>query len=110
MRESDILASTYHDRMDIIRHVEVEDDSHLTTMEPQTIKSNVLCELDKATTGYHYNEIVIDYTVYTRPEEDVIEGDKLVITHLGRVYDCVAGIPFKWASHLEIPVTLKERV
>ena len=110
MRESDILASTYHDRMDIIRHIEVEDsDSHLTTMQKKTIKSNVACELDKANTGYHDETLVIDYIVYTRPEVDVVEGDMLSIIHLGRSYECVAGIPFKWTSHLEIPVTLKER-
>ena len=27
----------------------------------------------------------------------------LSITHLGRNYECIAGIPFKWPSHLEIP-------
>lgn len=111
MRESDILASTYHDRMDIIRHVEVEDsDSHLTTMQKKTIKSNVACELDKASTGYHDETLVIDYIVYTRPEEDIVEGDMLSVTHLGRSYECAAGIPFKWPSHLEIPVSLKERL
>ena len=54
--------------------------------------------------------LVTSYTVFTRPEIDVFEGDRLKVKHLGRVYDCTAGLPFKFPSHLEIPVTLKERV
>lgn len=117
MTESEILATTYHDSMNIIRHEEVENPvSHLTEMKETTKYSNVLCELDYGQSGTSYflsgetDGLNSDYTVFCRPEIDVLEGDKLVITHLGITYECIAGIPFKWPSHLEIPVTMKKRV
>lgn len=114
MKESEILATTYHDIMDVIRSEDVEDHvSHLTESQDTTIHTGILCELDKeseAFLGDGVAGLVTSYTVFTRPEIDVFEGDRLKVKHLGRVYDCIAGLPFKFPSHLEIPVTLKERV
>lgn len=114
MKESEILATTYHDTMDVMRSIDIEDPvSHLTESKEQTIQTGILCELDKESEGYLGDGVaglVTSYTVFTRPEVDVIEGDRLKVKHLGRIYDCTAGMPFKFPSHLEIPVTLKERV
>lgn len=113
MRESDILASTYNDLMNVIRYEEVEDESHLSEMKEVVKYLDVACELDKESTAYLTGDIasvVADYTIFTRPNIDVLEGDKLIITHLGRTYEGEAGLPFKYPSHLEVPVSIKERV
>ncbi|WAW15286.1 hypothetical protein [Peptostreptococcus equinus] len=117
MTEVDILASTYSDSMNVYRYEEKENPfSHITDMGEVLKHSNILCELDYGQSGISYalagetDGLNSDYTVFCRPEIDVIEGDKLVITHLGREYTCTAGLPFKWSSHLEIPVTMKKRV
>lgn len=114
-KESDILASTYFDSMDIIRSVDIESDRHhLIDMQDKVIARDVPCELDKESEALLSNEdvigVVASYTVFTRPETDVREGDKLRVNHLDRIYECVAGIPFNFRSHLEIPVSLEERV
>lgn len=113
MRESEILASTYHDRMDVYRTVMSESSEHLSETTDKKIGVNVLCELDKGSESLLEGDVQgvsTSYTVFTQPDVDVLEGDKLIISHLGRVYECVAGMPFKFSSHLDIPVTLKERI
>lgn len=114
-RESDILASTYFDSMDVVRSVDITSERHhLIDMRDKVIARDVPCELDKESEAFLNNSdvvgVVASYTIFCRPNVDVKEGDKLIVNHLDRIYDCVAGVPFNFRSHLEIPVSLKERV
>ena len=77
--------------------------------------SNLQCSLDKkdevqtgGETGTAY--ISAAYKLFCRPAVDIKVGDKLVITYNGITGEFEAGEPYPYKSHLEIPLTKKERV
>ena len=53
----------------------------------------------------------VDYTLFVRPEVEILPGDLLEVRQQGRIIKGLAGRAFFYSSHNEIPVTLaKERV
>ena len=116
MNEADIIASLYFDTMDIYAHQKQNNGYGITINEEVLVASNVQCSLDKGgalqTEGAIANVgfIATSYTVFCRPNIDIQPGYKLVITYNGRTDTFIAGNPFPYQSHLEIPVALEERI
>ena len=114
--EIDIIATLYFDSMDIYRKEKVKDpNTGVTTMQEVLKYSNLQCSLDKGSeatitdeTGTAY--ISASYKLYCRPTVDIQTGDKLVITYNGRTEEFEAGEPYPYKSHIETPLTKKERV
>ena len=116
MRDADIIATLYFDFMDIYRKEKVKDpNTGVTTMKEVLKYSDIQCALDKkdevqtaGETGTAY--ISSAYKLFCRPTVDIKPGDKLVITYNRRTEEFEAGEPYPYKSHIETPVTKKERV
>ncbi|WP_027701818.1 hypothetical protein [Metaclostridioides mangenotii] len=116
MTEADIIATTYEDEMIIWRKQEFEDDAGVTDSEPEKVYDTpIKCAVDTdnvpAIGDTETANIVEIYTLTCRPDVDLKIGDKLEITFGNkRVRTFIAGDPFFYDnSHLETPITLKER-
>lgn len=116
MTEADIIASLYEDEMIIWRKQEFETDTGVTDFEPKKVYDYpIKCAVDAdnipSIGDTETANIVAVYTLTCRPDVDLKIGDKLVITFAGKkVRTFIAGDPFLYqSSHLETPITLKER-
>lgn len=116
MSDADIIATLYFDSMDIYRKEKVKDhNTGVTTMQEVLKYSNLRCALDKGSETTIAGEmgtasISSAYKLFCGPTVDIKVGDKLIITYNGRTEEFEAGDPYPYKSHIEIPVTKKERV
>lgn len=114
INEADILATTYEDVMDIYRVVLIEDEeTGVSSRGLKEMSKGVRCALSKSTLPVIDNSMggaTVDYTVFCRPDVDVKEGDKIVLTRFGKVYELYVGYVMDYVSHKELPVRRKERI
>ena len=116
MNEADIIATLYFDSMDIYRKEKVKDpNTGISTMKEILKYSNTNCCLDKGSETTITGEtgtasIIAPYKLFCRPTVDIKTGDKLIITYNGRTEEFEAGEPYPYISHIETPVTKKERI
>ena len=112
--EADILASIYYDTMDIYRKQKTQNaTTGITELTEIKVAENIKCALDKGTEANTTGEIGTlsgSYKLFCRPTVDIKIGDRLIITYSGITREFEAGEPFPYISHLEIPLTRKERV
>lgn len=114
--EIDIIATLYFDSMDIYRKEKVKDhNTGVTTMQEVLKYTGLQCSLDKkdeVQTGGEIGTAFISaaYKLFCRPTVDIKVGDKLIITYNGRIEEFEAGEPYPYKSHIETPLTKKERV
>lgn len=116
MTEADIIATLYEDKMIIKRKQWFEtesgaDDYDYKKVYDTPIKCAVDAENIPSIGDTETANIVAVYTLTCRPDVDLKIGDKLVITFADKkVKTFIAGDPFLYSgSHLETPITLKER-
>jgi len=107
-----ILAKLHKDRMTISRYEEVEVNG-ITRMQDVEKYIDVPCRLSKEKLSGIGNEnapvLSIAHKVFTGPNVDVLEGDKLILTQkCGRTYTFKAGETFPYSSHIEIDVQKEE--
>lgn len=115
MIESDILATTYNDVMNVYRNEYVTDDVGMSLKTLVEKYIDVQCELDKVNTSNDkfvedFFAVNAQYTIFTKPDLDIKAGDILVVKHRGIKYNLESGVPYFYSSHTEIPARLKERV
>ena len=116
MSDADIIATLYFDSMDIYRKEKVKDpNTGISTMKEILKYSNINCCLDKGNETTITGEtgtasIISPYKLFCRPTVDIKAGDKLIITYNGRTETFEAGEPYSYISHIETPVTKKERI
>ena len=116
MNEADILASTYDDLCSVYRPVKRVLESGETEQERQLIYEALSCSLSRPSGGRRQREqpapkADVDYTLFVRPEIEILVSDFLEIHQQGRLIKGIAGRVFYYPSHNEIPVKLaKERV
>ena len=114
INEADILATTYEDVMDVYRVVLTEDENTgVSSRGLKEVSKGVRCALSKSTLPVVDNSIggaPVEYTVFCRPNVDVKEGDKIVLTRFDKVYELYVGYVMDYVSHKEIPVRRKERI
>ena len=115
MNAADVLATTYFDTCTIKRHTKAKDISTgITSTVEVVIAENIKCALSKKDNQILNKEIVgiMNYAheLFTMPDVDIREGDIVEVTALGRTDTFTASKPFKYSSHLETYLTLKERV
>lgn len=111
MSIADALAQTYKDTCDIYRYESVVVNG--ITRSSEVLKySSVKCGLSKGAlariSGENVAHISANPKVFFRPETDVLEGDKLIITQAGFSYarEYKAGECFLYTgSHLEVQVS-----
>ncbi len=116
MTEADILAGTYDDLCSVYRPVKRVLENGETEQERQLIYNSLPCSLSRPSGGRRQREqpvakAGVDYTLFVRPEVEILPGDLLEVRQQGRIIKGLAGRAFFYSSHNEIPVTLaKERV
>lgn len=103
----------YADRMTISRQAPVRDEYGGDAYEKWDLQADVPCRLSqKRQSELAVTEGTAPYEqrlkVFVGPEIDVMANDVLTVTHEGQVYVLRAGLPFRYPTHQEIPVTLEE--
>lgn len=97
---------------DIQRMTTTKDpDTGATKQSRQPVHTSVSCYLSQGRNGSGGNTSRdtgpnrIDYTakVFFAPDADVLAGDLLVITIHGHTVQLVAGEPYPYSNHLEVP-------
>ena len=108
MTEAEILASTYEHTADIQRPVMVAD-GNLDYFELQTVHANIPCAVSfrqGSTQGETETTQPIRYiaTLFVMPNVEVLAGDKVVATIMGRQREFKAGEGVYYPSHAAIPL------
>lgn len=117
MTDVEILSNTYFDTGTILRCQKyINEETGVTKSKELEIIKDFKCALSKN----NRNEIIeIDgtgkiaesYSFFTMPNIDLRTGDKLMIKSLSGVDTfIVSSKPFKYASHLEVILSYKDRV
>lgn len=117
LNEAEILASTFFDTGTILRKQKVinEETGVTETKEVEIIK-DFKCALSKNNRNEMMQvdgtgTIVESYSFFTMSNIDLRTGDKLVIKSLSGIdIFTVSSKPFKYASHLEVILSYKDRV
>ena len=88
------LQMLYEDKADVYR-VKEEDG----TIEPALVHEGIMCHLslDSKPVINQGEEVATaesQYTLFCLPEEDVLEGDRVVVTHMGETHEYDVGTVF----------------
>lgn len=119
MTEADILATTYEDTVTVYRPFKDTLGSGESIFKAgydgQVVYRDVECGLSSHSGGELKQsastaEANTSYHLFTRPEIDIQENDFLVIFHLGKTLEMVAGFADWQPSHNNIPVRPKTAV
>lgn len=120
MTEADILATTYGDTVTVYRAFKDTlpggESIFRSGLEGKAVYEDVECALSTHTGGKLQQskstaKTDTEFCLFTRPEVDIQANDFLVVMHLGKRIEAVAGFPECMESHNNIPVRLdKETV
>lgn len=117
MREADILATTYWDRVSVYRPFKdmlpSGESIFKSGHEGRPVYQDVQCALSthsggRITQSPSTASADVSYSLFTRPEVDIEPNDFLVITRLGKTVEAFAGEPERHPSHNNIPIRLAE--
>lgn len=112
--EADLLALTYEDVMTVKRNIEATDEeTGISSFIENVVLEDIPCSLsrkDEAVISGDVPNITATHKIFTRPENEIIAGDIVEVVRFGKLYTFIASKPFYYISHVEIPVTEKERV
>lgn len=115
MTEADILATTYEDTVTVYRAYKDTLPSGESVfkfgLDGLVVYKDVGCALSTHTGGdlqQSKSTAKTDTTfrLFTRPEVDIQANDFLVVMHLGKRIEAVAGFPECMKSHNNIPIKL----
>lgn len=107
-----ILTGLHNDKMTIFRHEEVVIDGFTRHMEVEKYKE-VPCRLSKESLGKIKDgdiaTIPMSHKIFTGPDVDILEGDRVVVIHKGRTKEFKVGECFPYQSHQEVDVMRVEK-
>ena len=119
MTEADILATTYEDTVPGYRAFTATlpggESVFKSGLDGKAVYENVECALSTHTGGKLQQskstaKAETEFCLFTRPEVDIQTNDFLVIMHLGKRIEAVAGFPECMKSHNNIPVKLDNAI
>lgn len=119
MTEADILATTYEDKVTVYRAFKdilpKGESIFKSGVEGRIVYEDVECALSTHTGGkLEQSESTAKtdttFCLFTRPEIDIQANDFLVVMHLGKKIEAVAGFPDRMKSHNNIPVRLDKEI
>lgn len=114
MSEADILELTYNDRCSVYRPYTKKEPTGETKalkgLDGMLVYEDKPCSLAKHAGGKLSKiqpaaEAPTEYCLFVRPEVDILPGDFLVVTQLGKTEAYEAGKADRHSSHNNIPVT-----
>lgn len=119
MTEADILATTYEDKVTVYRAYKDTlpggESVFKSGLDGKVVYEDVECALSTPTGGKLQQskstaKTDAAFCLFTRPEVDIQTNDFLVIMHLGKRIEAVAGFPGCMESHNNIPVRLGKEI
>lgn len=119
MTEADILATTYEDTVTVYRAFKAVlpsgESAFKSGLDGKIVYEDVKCALSTHTGGELQQskstaKTKTAFSLFTRPEIDIQENDFLVVMHLGKRIEAVAGFPECMKSHNNIPVKLDNEI
>ena len=119
MQEADILAETYWDTVTVYRPFKDTLPSGESVFKSGTegkmMYQDVPCALSSHSGGALAQSsstasVDTSYSLFVRPEIDILENDFLVISRLGKVIEALAGAAERQPSHNNVPVRLDDPV
>jgi hypothetical protein len=115
MIDAQILETTYFDICTIKRKEKAKDpETGVTITKEVTISKDIRCALSKKDSQVMNQTEVgsLSYThlLFTGPNVDILAGDSVDVTSFGITETFIASKPFRYSSHKEVYLTLKERV
>ena len=119
MQEADILAETYWDTVTVYRPFKDTLPSGESVFksgaEGKMVYQDVPCALSSHSGGALAQSSSTasadpSYSLFVRPEIDILENDFLVISRLGKVIEALAGAAERQPSHNNVPVRLDNPV
>ena len=119
MTEADILATTYEDTVTVYRafkdRLPSGESIFKSGADGKLICENAACALSSHTGGKLQQskstaKTDTAFCLFTRPEVDIQANDFLVIMHLGKYMEAVAGFPERMKSHNNIPIKLEKEI
>ena len=119
MQEADILAETYWDTVTGYRPFKDTLPSGESVFKSGTegkmMYQDVPCALSSHSGGALAQSsstasVDTSYSLFVRPEIDILENDFLVISRLGKVIEALAGAAERQPSHNNVPVRLDDPV
>lgn len=116
MTEADILAMTYEDSVTVYRSCKKTLENGESVFKSR-LEGDIVCKNEPCALSTHSGGQVAQsastataettYRLFTRPEIDIQANDYLVIEHLGKTMEAVAGFPDRISSHNNIPIRLE---
>ena len=115
MTDIEILESTYFDKCTIKRKVKSKNENTgVTETVEKIIAENVKCALSKKDTPIMTSDgvgkLAFSHLLFLNPNVDLQEGDTVEVYSMGKISIYLASKPFRYSSHKEVYLTLKERV
>ena len=119
MQEADILAETYCDTVTVYRPFKDTLPSRESVFksgaEGKMVYQDVPCALSSHSGGALAQSSSTasadtSYSLFVRPEIDILENDFLVISRLGKAIEALAGAAERQPSHNNVPVRLDDSV
>ncbi len=119
MTEADILATTYEDTVTVYRAFKDTLPSGESIfkggLDGKIVYEDVECALSTHTGGKLEQSKSTARTdtafcLFTRPEIDIQPNDFLVIMHMGKKLEVIAGFPERMKSHNNIPIQLEKKI
>lgn len=113
--DAQILETTYFDICTIKRKEKIKDpDTGITTTIEVVKEKDVKCALSKKDSQI-MNQTEVGNLSYTHllfigPNTDILAGDSVEVTSFDITDIFIASKPFRYSSHKEVYLTLKERV
>lgn len=115
MTEADLLAITYTDTCTVYRPQKQELPSGETVFkagpEGQVVYEHISCSLARPSGGklQRQRPVIsadVDYTLFTRPEIDILQTDTVAVEQMGKKILVEVGRGSRYSSHNEYPANL----
>ena len=119
MQEADILAEPYWDTVTVYRPfkdtLQSGESVFKSGAEGKVVYQDVPCALSSHSGGALAQSSSTasadtSYSLFVRPEIDILENDFLVISRLGKAIEALAGAAERQPSHNNVPVRLDDPV
>lgn len=119
MTEADILAATYEDKVTVYRafkdNLSNGESIFKSGTEGKKVYEDIECALSTHTGGTLLQSsstatASTTFRLFTRPEINIQANDFLVVSHLGKQMELIAGFPEKMVSHNNIPVRMEKDI
>lgn len=119
MTEADILATTYEDTVTVYRPFKDVLSNGESIFKSGTAGRMVYEKKECALSTHAGGQLeqsnstartATTFCLFVRPETDIQPNDFLVIMHLGKQIEAVAGFPDRFKSHNNIPIKLEKEI